>query len=38
MRSAATTAAARLAGIKVWAVLMFVYGVSGLLAGLGGAM
>lgn len=30
--------AARLAGIKVWAVLIFVYGVSGLLAGLGGAM
>ena len=30
--------AARLAGIKVWAVLIFVYGVSGLLAGLGGAI
>ncbi|MDE5462264.1 ribose ABC transporter permease [Bradyrhizobium sp. CSS354] len=30
--------AARLAGINVWAVLIFVYGVSGLLAGLGGAM
>jgi ribose transport system permease protein len=30
--------AARLAGIKVWWVLLFVYGVSGLLAGLGGAM
>lgn len=30
--------AARLAGIKVWAVLIFVYGASGLLAGLGGAM
>lgn len=30
--------AARLAGIKVWAVLIFVYGMSGLLAGLGGAM
>ncbi len=30
--------AARLAGIKVWAVFIFVYGVSGLLAGLGGAM
>src|SRR5256885_10577068 len=30
--------AARLAGIKVWAVMIFVYGVSGLLAGLGGAM
>jgi len=29
--------AARLAGIKVWAVLIFVYGASGLLAGLGGA-
>ena len=31
-------AAARLAGIKVWAVLLFVYGVSGLLSGLGGVM
>lgn len=30
--------AARLAGIKVWAVLLFVYAVSGLLAGLGGVM
>ncbi|MEY9763130.1 ribose transport system permease protein [Bradyrhizobium ottawaense] len=30
--------AARLAGIKVWGVLIFVYGVSGLFAGLGGAM
>jgi ribose transport system permease protein len=30
--------AARLAGIKVPLVLMFVYGISGLLAGLGGAM
>ena len=30
--------AARLAGIKVWAVMIFVYGMSGLLAGLGGAM
>ncbi|WP_407113061.1 ABC transporter permease subunit [Bradyrhizobium sp. LMG 9283] len=30
--------AARLAGIKIWAVLIFVYGVSGLFAGLGGAM
>lgn len=30
--------AARLAGIKVWAVLIFVYGVSGFFAGLGGAM
>ncbi|KYH00375.1 ribose ABC transporter permease [Bradyrhizobium sp. DOA1] len=30
--------AARLAGIKVWAVLIFVYGISGLFAGLGGAM
>ncbi|MBR0841065.1 ribose ABC transporter permease [Bradyrhizobium liaoningense] len=30
--------AARLAGIKVWAVVIFVYGVSGLFAGLGGAM
>ena len=29
---------ARLAGIKVWAVLLFVYGVSGLGAGLGGVM
>ncbi|SEQ01806.1 ribose transport system permease protein [Faunimonas pinastri] len=30
--------AARLSGIKVWRVLLFVYGTSGLLAGLGGAM
>ena len=30
--------AARLSGIKVWAVLLFVYGVSGALAGLGGVM
>jgi ribose transport system permease protein len=30
--------AARLAGIKVWAVLLFAYAVSGLLAGLGGVM
>lgn len=30
--------AARLAGIKVWWILLFVYGVSGLLSGLGGAM
>lgn len=30
--------AARLSGIKVWVVLLFVYGVSGALAGLGGAM
>jgi ribose transport system permease protein len=30
--------AARLAGIKVWVVLLFVYGASGLLAGLGGVM
>jgi ribose transport system permease protein len=30
--------AARLAGIKVWAILLFVYGVSGLLSGLGGVM
>lgn len=30
--------AARLSGIKVWAVLLFVYGISGLLAGLGGVM
>jgi ribose transport system permease protein len=30
--------AARLAGIKVWAVVLFVYAVSGLLSGLGGAM
>ena len=30
--------AARLTGIKVPLVLLFVYGVSGLLAGLGGAM
>jgi ribose transport system permease protein len=31
-------AAAHLSGIKVWVVLLFVYAVSGLLAGLGGAM
>jgi ribose transport system permease protein len=31
-------AAARLSGIKVWAVLLFAYGASGLLAGLGGVM
>lgn len=31
-------AAARLAGIKVWAVLLFAYGASGLLSGLGGVM
>ena len=30
--------AARLTGIKVWLVLMFVYGMSGLLSGLGGVM
>lgn len=30
--------AARLSGIRVWAVLLFVYGMSGLLAGLGGVM
>jgi ribose transport system permease protein len=30
--------AARLAGVKVWGVLLFVYGASGALAGLGGAM
>ncbi len=30
--------AARLSGIKVWAVLLFVYAASGALAGLGGAM
>jgi ribose transport system permease protein len=30
--------AARLAGIKVWQVLLFVYAMSGLLAGLGGVM
>ena len=30
--------AARLAGIRVWFVLLFVYTVSGLLAGLGGVM
>jgi ribose transport system permease protein len=30
--------AARLSGIKVWAVLLFVYGASGVLAGLGGVM
>ena len=31
-------AAARLSGIKVWAVLLFVYCLSGFLAGLGGVM
>lgn len=31
-------AAARLAGIKVWMILLFVYAISGLLAGLGGVM
>jgi ribose transport system permease protein len=31
-------AAARLSGIKVWAVLLFVYGASGLLSGVGGVM
>ena len=31
-------AAARLSGIKVWQILLFVYCVSGLLAGLGGVM
>ena len=31
-------AAARLSGIKVWMILLFVYAVSGLLAGLGGVM
>ncbi len=30
--------AARLAGIKVWQILLFVYGAAGLLAGLGGVM
>ena len=30
--------AARLSGIRVWQVLLFVYGVSGLFAGLGGVM
>jgi ribose transport system permease protein len=30
--------AARLAGIKVWQILMFVYATSGLLSGLGGVM
>ena len=31
-------AAARLSGIKVWRILLFVYAISGLLAGLGGVM
>ena len=31
-------AAARLSGIKVWRILLFVYATSGLLAGLGGVM
>ncbi len=30
--------AARLTGIKVWLVLLFVYGFSGLMSGLGGVM
>jgi len=30
--------AARLAGIKVWAILLFVYCASGMLSGLGGVM
>jgi ribose transport system permease protein len=30
--------AARLSGIKVWLVLLFVYGMSGLTSGLGGVM
>ena len=30
--------AARLSGIKVWAILLFVYCMSGLLSGLGGVM
>ena len=29
---------ARLAGIRVWAILVFVYSVSGLCAGIGGVM
>ena len=36
--SAAIRTAARLSGIKVWAVLLFVYCASGFLAGLGGVM
>ena len=31
-------AAARLSGIKVWVILLFVYCLSGVLAGLGGVM
>ena len=31
-------AAARLSGIKVWSILLFVYATSGVLAGLGGVM
>ena len=31
-------AAARLSGIKVWSILLFVYGTSGLLSGLAGLM
>jgi ribose transport system permease protein len=31
-------AGARLAGIRVWAILLFAYGFSGLCAGLGGVM
>ena len=30
--------ASRLAGIKVWLITLFVYGISGLFAGLGGVM
>jgi ribose transport system permease protein len=30
--------AARLSGIKVWRILLFVYGLAGLFAGLGGVM
>ena len=29
---------ARLAGIRVWAILLFAYGISGLCAGIGGVM
>ena len=38
LRVGGNPAAARLSGIKVWRVLLFVYAVSGLLAGLGGVM
>ena len=38
LRVGGNPAAARLSGIKVWAILLFVYCLSGFLAGLGGVM